>query len=163
VLWVCVLVGQEVFYFLTLEDGTIGCPETSVQNYCSTLRNIPEERRSHLHSGGSLKSLCSEFILVEVKLKSLEIMSSTHSGWFGSSTCRKRICSVCYDGRLVGPTAGLAHSWWKETPFPSWLLRLFWGHIPVIRCFSLLHEGEGTLYIYNNNSCFRAFRCFCAF
>jgi hypothetical protein len=36
--------------------GPIGCPETSVQNYQFTLRNISEERRSHLHSGGSLKS-----------------------------------------------------------------------------------------------------------
>ena len=32
------------------------CPETSVQNYHSTLRNIPEEFRSHLHRGGSLRS-----------------------------------------------------------------------------------------------------------
>jgi hypothetical protein len=36
--------------------GMIGFPETSVQNYHYTLRNIPEERRSHLHRGGSLKS-----------------------------------------------------------------------------------------------------------
>jgi hypothetical protein len=28
--------------------GLIGCPEMSVQNYHSTLRNIPEERRSWL-------------------------------------------------------------------------------------------------------------------
>jgi hypothetical protein len=41
---------------LTLEDGPTGCPETSIQTYHSTLRNIPEERRSHLHHGGSLKS-----------------------------------------------------------------------------------------------------------
>jgi hypothetical protein len=34
----------------------IGCPETSVHNYHSTLRNIPEERRYHVHRGGSLKS-----------------------------------------------------------------------------------------------------------
>ena len=27
--------------------GPIGCPETSVKYYHSTLRNIPEERRSH--------------------------------------------------------------------------------------------------------------------
>jgi hypothetical protein len=27
----------------------IGCPETSVHNYRSVLRNIPEERRCHLH------------------------------------------------------------------------------------------------------------------
>jgi hypothetical protein len=37
--------------------GPIGFTETSVENYHSTLRNIPEERRSQLHRGGSLKSL----------------------------------------------------------------------------------------------------------
>jgi hypothetical protein len=36
--------------------GPIRCPETSVNNYHSTLRNIPEERRSQVHRGGSLKS-----------------------------------------------------------------------------------------------------------
>jgi hypothetical protein len=36
--------------------GPIGCLETSVQNYHSALHNIPEERRSHSHHGGSLKS-----------------------------------------------------------------------------------------------------------
>jgi hypothetical protein len=35
--------------------GPIGCPETSVRNPY-TLRNIPEERSSHLHRGGSLKA-----------------------------------------------------------------------------------------------------------
>jgi hypothetical protein len=39
-----------------LKIGQIGCPETSVNNYLSSLRNIPEERRSHLYHGGSLKS-----------------------------------------------------------------------------------------------------------
>ena len=39
-----------------LEDGTEGCSETSVRNYNISLRNIPEERRSHLLPGGSLKS-----------------------------------------------------------------------------------------------------------
>jgi hypothetical protein len=34
----------------------IGCSETSLTDYESTLRNIPEERRSHLHRSGSLKS-----------------------------------------------------------------------------------------------------------
>ena len=36
--------------------GPIGCPEASVKNYRSTLRKIPEERRSALRRGGSLKS-----------------------------------------------------------------------------------------------------------
>jgi hypothetical protein len=34
----------------------IGCPETSVLNYHSTLRNISKELRSHQHRVGSLKS-----------------------------------------------------------------------------------------------------------
>jgi hypothetical protein len=32
----------------TLEDVTDTCPETSVKDYHSTLRNTPEERRSHI-------------------------------------------------------------------------------------------------------------------
>ena len=46
-------------FFLGLPDpkmGPIGSPETSIQNHRSTLRNIPEERRSQLHRGVSLKS-----------------------------------------------------------------------------------------------------------
>ena len=35
--------------------GPIGCPETSVNNYHTTPRNITEERRAHQHRGGSLK------------------------------------------------------------------------------------------------------------
>jgi hypothetical protein len=46
-----------------LKMGPIGCPETSVQNYHSTLRNIPEERRYHLHRGGSLKSDMAKLIV----------------------------------------------------------------------------------------------------
>jgi hypothetical protein len=41
---------------LTLDDGPIGFPETSATNYHSTLHNISEERRSHLHRGGSMSS-----------------------------------------------------------------------------------------------------------
>jgi hypothetical protein len=40
---------------LTLEDGTDRLSR-NVGNYESTLRNIPEERRSPLHRGGNLKS-----------------------------------------------------------------------------------------------------------
>jgi hypothetical protein len=38
-----------------LKMGLISCLETSVKDHQSTLRNIPEEQRSHLHRGGSLK------------------------------------------------------------------------------------------------------------
>jgi hypothetical protein len=41
---------------MTLEDGPIGCPETSVRNSHSKLRKVSKERRSHSHRGGSLKS-----------------------------------------------------------------------------------------------------------
>ena len=34
----------------------IGCTEMCVNNYKSALRNIPEDRRSHSHRDGSLKS-----------------------------------------------------------------------------------------------------------
>jgi hypothetical protein len=42
--------------FLTRGWDQIGCTETSVQNYQSTLRNIPEKRSFHVHRAGSLKS-----------------------------------------------------------------------------------------------------------
>jgi len=41
---------------LGLKMGPIGCPETSARNCHRTLRNNPEERRSHLLRGGSQKS-----------------------------------------------------------------------------------------------------------
>jgi hypothetical protein len=39
-----------------LKMGPIGCSETSVNNYQSTLCNIPEERRSNLRRGGIVTS-----------------------------------------------------------------------------------------------------------
>ena len=48
--------GQAIRTAWLLNMGPTGCPETSVTNYQSTLSNIPEERRSHLHSHASLKS-----------------------------------------------------------------------------------------------------------
>jgi len=54
-----------LFGFLTLEDEThIDCPETSVHNYHYTLRNFPEERRSHVLRGENLKSLKSNTVHV---------------------------------------------------------------------------------------------------
>jgi len=40
--------------FLTLGDGSDRFPEMSVQNYHYTLRNIPEDSKSHPLRGGSL-------------------------------------------------------------------------------------------------------------
>ena len=47
-----------------LKMGPIGCPETSVRNCHFTLRDSPEQRRSHLFRGGSLKSHTIQFIHV---------------------------------------------------------------------------------------------------
>jgi len=46
---------QAILDCLTLEEGTDRFLR-NVSNYKSALCNIPEERRSHLNSGGSLKS-----------------------------------------------------------------------------------------------------------
>ena len=46
--------------------------ETSVQNYYSTLRNIPAERRSHLHRGRNLKSR-----IIELDFSEKEFIYST--------------------------------------------------------------------------------------
>jgi len=39
-----------------LKLETVGCPETSVENYNYLLRNNPEDRNSHPLRDGSLKS-----------------------------------------------------------------------------------------------------------
>jgi hypothetical protein len=38
-----------------LKKGPTGCPETSLNNYQSTPRNVPEERRSHTHHHSPLR------------------------------------------------------------------------------------------------------------
>jgi hypothetical protein len=48
---------RNLLYCLTLEDGTDNLSRNVGKNYHSALRNIPEERRSHLRRGGGLKSL----------------------------------------------------------------------------------------------------------
>jgi hypothetical protein len=55
---------------LPLRMGQICCPETSVNNYHTTLRNASEERRSHQHRGGSLKSrLLQTHVFSSLQLK----------------------------------------------------------------------------------------------
>jgi hypothetical protein len=43
---------------LLLKMWPTGCPETSVTNYQSMLRNIPEERRGYLYLTGQTKPMC---------------------------------------------------------------------------------------------------------
>ena len=53
---------------LTLEGGTIGCPETSVRNCHYSLRNGPEERSSHLLRGGGLKTRLSLVLSLRMRM-----------------------------------------------------------------------------------------------
>jgi hypothetical protein len=46
----------------------LGCPETSVRNYHSTLYNIPEKRRSHKNRGGSLKPCIGVLSLAQTRV-----------------------------------------------------------------------------------------------
>jgi hypothetical protein len=54
------LKGQEVQG--PLKIGPIRCPETSVKDYHSTLRNTTEQRSCHQHRGGSLKSQLLQYV-----------------------------------------------------------------------------------------------------
>ena len=58
-----------------MKTGRIDCPETPVNNYHSTLCNNPEERRSPVRRGGSLKSSEEKFtsfsLLLTFKFKEL--------------------------------------------------------------------------------------------
>ena len=66
------MLSSEEWYFITdvsgLHIGPIGCPETSVT---TALCNISEERRSHLHGGGSL-------IFTDAVAKQRNVYADTH-------------------------------------------------------------------------------------
>jgi hypothetical protein len=81
---------------LTLKLGPIGCPEKLVTNYHSTLRNMPEERRSHLNCDGSLK-WSTKSDLQSVKCKSC--FSQAHiCGWSKYRQCR---CFISCSGPYI--------------------------------------------------------------
>ena len=56
-----VVISYRRFGTTYMRFGPIGCPETWTRNYHYSLRNIPEERSSHLLRGGSLKSHKNEW------------------------------------------------------------------------------------------------------
>ena len=56
--------GNLSFPSSTVKMAQIDCPETSVINYQCTLRNVQEDRGSHLHRVGCLKSLWWHFIII---------------------------------------------------------------------------------------------------
>jgi hypothetical protein len=82
-----------------LKMGPIGCPETSVHNYHSTLRNIRDERRCQLHRGGSLKSrevisLCANSLFMSSPYDRLQrLFAFVNSRMMGISTV---FCEHCF-------------------------------------------------------------------
>jgi hypothetical protein len=120
-----------------LKMGPTGCPETSVQNYYSILRNIPEERRPYLHHGESLKSRKSTSVPIQaIKIyrrnegaASLILNLGTKLRWLVSLTPRQ------------------IYPLWKNTPVP---IKLEAGWIPDAtwtfwrRDKSLAHAGIRT-------------------
>jgi hypothetical protein len=57
-----------------LQTGPISWPETSVTKHKTVLRNIPEERRLHLHRGGSLKSLPASSLFLTSSISCLRLL-----------------------------------------------------------------------------------------
>jgi hypothetical protein len=67
----------------------IGCPETSVSNYQSTLRNIPEERRPYVDCGRGLKPgydfLCWYLCKEDSSVHSKAFRPGAHKGGGGGT------------------------------------------------------------------------------
>ena len=53
--------------FSRVKMEPIDCPETSVSNYHYMMPNIPEEHRSHVLRGGSLKSQKTDMFISDMK------------------------------------------------------------------------------------------------
>jgi len=77
---------------------SIRCPETSVANYLSTLRNIPEDRRPQLRGCGSPKSqTASDSKLnhedIAVRDNKIARKQSDIKSWVGASLqrCQKKV------------------------------------------------------------------------
>jgi hypothetical protein len=74
-----------------LKLGMIHCPETSVKDYHSTLRKIPEERTSHQRRSGSLKSK-----ILYCPLKLSMFASAEYAQVWQLWTITKRTREQCY-------------------------------------------------------------------
>jgi len=88
--------------------GQISCSTTSVTYYRNALRNIPEERRSHLYCGRSLKSRKSIWYINFRNLSPTFVFSaflyhSTHflSHCLSISHCRPFYCFTAVSARIA--------------------------------------------------------------
>jgi hypothetical protein len=90
--------------------GPVCCPETSVMNYHYTLRNIPEERSSHLLRGRNLKS--RHIWLINIKM-ALHCTVHTEARVHKNTEISVNILTMAADGhkRSVSRSASFtAHS-----------------------------------------------------
>ena len=90
-----------------MKTETIGCPETSVTNYQFRPCKLPEERRSHLHRGPSLKSRSNQVISLEIptnipKISDIQRICETDSKVSLKSAMPVNISSE--DVRMCPPT-----------------------------------------------------------
>jgi hypothetical protein len=88
-------VTQRKLNSLILKVGALGCPETSVTTYQSTLRNIPEERISRLHRGGSLKQFTVCNNLKKYKLLKKHSFNKLQKSTDFINTLHQRTVSKC--------------------------------------------------------------------
>ena len=95
-----------------LKMEPISCPETSVTDYQLTLRNIPEERRLHLHRGWSLKLRIP--ILYSDGNYLFDRQCKWRQTWISNA---HKICSPCYPGC------------WTESTDAQITQVLFWNKI----------------------------------
>jgi len=110
----------------------IGCPETSARNYGSTLRHNPEERGSHLLSGGCLKSRILACLYQDYALQNRHDAETcallghyTANSGFTTTSRRK---------------PEITHAWCSERAFPvsSAIREIQFGRFWTCRMISLL-------------------------
>jgi hypothetical protein len=60
----------------------MGCPKMSARSYQPTWRNIPEERRSQIYCGGSVKSSIKSAVLKKIYIYGTKIVVLWHVKMF---------------------------------------------------------------------------------
>jgi hypothetical protein len=107
-----------------LKMGQIVCPETSAK-YQSTLRNIPEERRSHLHRVGCLESR------ITLETADWRCLKNAYMSEDGKKIYRRSLERQKIQFKIIIRYLRLSQSWGAEES--CWLTKLStfrWSPIP---------------------------------
>jgi len=116
-----------------LKMEPISCPETSVTDYQLTLRNIPEERRLHLHRGWSLK------LRIPILHSNGDYLFDRQYKWKQTRISHThKACSPCYPGC------------WTETTDAQITQVLFWNKILrlVFKINSVIKELDRQITVW---------------